>query len=54
MIRGLWDRQDGSIIDVKLGNYDVYSYKYEAMVVLLAWWETSKKYKHVNHYHDQQ
>ena len=41
MIRGLWDRQAESIIEVKIGNADAYSY--------VAWWETIKKDKHGKH-----
>ena len=49
MIRGLWDRQADAIIDVKLGNADADSYKYEPITALLAWWETTKKDKHDKH-----
>ena len=38
MIRGLWDIQVESIIDVKLGDADADSYKYEPMAALLAQW----------------
>ena len=48
MIRGLWDRQADTIIDVKIGDADVYSYTYDPMAELLAWWETANKYKHGN------
>ena len=53
MIQGLWDLQADSIIDVKLGNADADSYKYEPILVLLAWWETINKYKHGEHCYDQ-
>ena len=53
MIRGLWDHQVEAIIDVKLGDADVDSYKYESMAALLAWWETIKKDKHGKHCHYQ-
>ena len=43
MIRCLWDRQVKAIIDVKLGDSDTDSYKYEQMSALLARWETIKK-----------
>ena len=36
MIRGLWDRQVEAIIDVKLGDADVDSYKYESMAALFT------------------
>ena len=32
MVRYLWDRQADVIIDIKLGDYDADSYKYEPMV----------------------
>ena len=38
MIRGLWDCQFEAIIDVKLGDTDADSYKYEPMVALKARW----------------
>ena len=53
MIRGLWDRQAEYIIDVKLGDTDAYSYKYDPMVALLDRWETIKKDKQGNHCHNQ-
>ena len=36
MIQVLWDRQVNAIIDVKLGDADAYTYKYEPMTALLA------------------
>ena len=36
IIRGLWDQQADSIIDVKIDDADAYSYKYEPMAALLA------------------
>ena len=54
MVQGLWGRQIYTIIDVKLGDADADSYKYEPMVALLERWETIKKYKHNKHCHDQQ
>ena len=36
---GLWDRQTNVIIDVKLGNADVDTYRFDLMVNLLYWWE---------------
>ena len=53
MTRGLWDRQVDTIIDVKLGDADADSYKYEPMAALLARWETIKNDKHSKHCHDQ-
>ena len=46
MIQGLWDRQFDAIIDVKLGDADPDTYKYEPMKSLLARWEKIKKDKH--------
>ena len=54
MVRGLWDCQVAAIINVKLGDTDADSYKYEPMTALLASWETIKKYKHGKHFRDQQ
>ena len=54
MIRVLWYRQVEAIIDVKFGDADADSYKYEPMAALLARWETIKKDKHGKHCHDQQ
>ena len=54
MIRGLWDRQVDAIIDVKLGDADVDTYKYKPMTSLLAGWEKTKKYYLSEHYHEQQ
>ena len=53
MIWGLWDRQVEAIIDVKLGDSDADSYKYEPMAALLARWETIKNDKHCKHCHNQ-
>ena len=53
MIQGLWDLQVEAIIDGKLGDSDVDSYKYEPTAALLARCETFKKYKHGKHYHNQ-
>ena len=54
MIQGLWDRQVEAIIDVKLGDADADSYKYEPMSALLAGWETIKNNKHGKHCNNQQ
>ena len=53
MIQCYWGRQDEAIIDVKLGDADADSYKYEPIVALLSRWETINKGKHVKHCHDQ-
>ena len=54
IIQGLWDWQVKSIIDVKLGDADADSYKYEPMEALLVQWETINKGKQINHCNDQQ
>ena len=54
MIQGLWDQQIKAIIDVRLGDTDADSYKYEPMEALLAWWKPTKKDKDSNHCNDQQ
>ena len=53
MIRGLWDCQANAITDVKLGDTDADTYKYEPMTALLARWEKIKKNKHGKHCHNQ-
>ena len=53
MVQGLWHRQVDAIIDVKLGEDDADSYKYEPMTALLARWGNIKKDKHGKHWHDQ-
>ena len=54
LIRGLWDLQVEAIIEVKLGDADADSYKYEPMEELLARRETIKKDKHGKHCHHHQ
>ena len=54
MVQGLWDRQVNAIIDVKLGDSDAYTYKYDPITSLLSRWENIKKYKHGKHCNDQQ
>ena len=53
MIWVLWELQVKAIIDVKFGDSDAGSYKYEPMASLMARWETIKKDKHGNHCHNQ-
>ena len=53
MIRGLQDCQVDAIIDVKLGDADEDTYKYEPMTSLLTRWGNIKKDKHGNHCNDQ-
>ena len=53
IIQCLWDQQADAIINIKLGDANADSYKYEPMVVILAWWEIINKDKHGKHCHDQ-
>ena len=53
MVLFLWDRQADAIIDVKLGDADVNTYKYKPIESLLARWENIKKEKHGKNCHDQ-
>ena len=53
IVRGVWDRQVDAIIDVKLGDSDADTYKYEPMTVLLTRWENIKKDKHGKHCNNQ-
>ena len=53
MIQSLWDRKANAIIDVKLGDTDADTYKYEPMKALLVTWENIKRYKHGKHCRDQ-
>ena len=53
MIQDLWDRQVAAIIDAKIGDSDVDTYKYEPMTALLARWEKIKKDKHGKHCQDK-
>ena len=53
MIRCLLDCQVDAIIDIKLGDNDADTYKYEPMTALLSRSENIKKDKHGKHCHDQ-
>ena len=53
IVQGLWDCQFDAIIDVRNGDADADSYKYEPVTALLARWETIKKDNHNKHCHDQ-
>ena len=53
MVCSLWYHQVNTIIDVKLGDADANTYKYEPMIPLLERWEKIKKDKHGKHCHDQ-
>ena len=53
MVQGLWDPQVDAIIDVKIGDADADTYKYEPMTALLARCEKIKKDKHGEHCHNQ-
>ena len=53
MIQGLRDRQVNVVINVKLGDTDADTYRYEPMIALLSRWEKINKDKHSKHCHDQ-
>ena len=53
MVQDLWDFQVKAIIDVKIGDADEDSYKYEPIAALLSRLETIKMDKHSKHFHDQ-
>ena len=53
MIQGLWVCQVDAIVEVKLGDADADTYKYDPMTSLLARWENIKKDEHGKHCHDQ-
>ena len=46
MIKSLWDNQVEVIIDVKLGDAEADTYRYDPMTSLLDRWEKIKKNKH--------
>ena len=54
MVRVLWDRQVGAIIDIKFDDADADTYKYEPMTALLDRWESIKKEKHGKHCNNRQ
>ena len=49
MIRGLWERQTDTIINVKLGDAVAGTYIFQPMAALLDRWDKIKKYKHGKH-----
>ena len=49
MIQGLWDCQVDAIIDVKIGDADADTYKYDPMTSLLTSWEKINKDKYGKH-----
>ena len=53
LIRGLWYRHTNTIIDVKIGNTDTDTYRFEPMLALMDWWEKTKKDKYGKKCHDQ-
>ena len=53
MIRCLWDFQVDAIIDVKIGDADVYTYSYKPTTSILDRWENNKKEKYGKICHDQ-
>ena len=53
LIQVLWYLQYNSTINVKIGDTDTYSYRFDPMSVLLAWWDKIKRDKNGNHRNDQ-
>ena len=53
MVQGLWDSQVDNIFEVKIGDADADTYKYEPMTSLLARWKKINKDKHGKNCHDQ-
>ena len=53
MIPGLRDHQVYAIIDVKLGDADMDTFRYDPMISLLARWKNIKKDNHGKHCQDQ-
>ena len=53
MIQGLWGCQVDAITDVKLGDADANTYKYDPMTSPLARWEKIKKDKQGKHCYNQ-
>ena len=53
LVRGLWERQTGTIIDVKIGDAGANTYRFDPIVMLLGWWEKNKNDNNGNHFHDQ-
>ena len=49
----LWDRKTDTIIDVKLGDADVGTYRFEWIENILALWEKMKKDKQSKNCHNQ-
>ena len=49
LIRFLWNRHTGAIIDVNHSNADVDTYRFNPMETLLYWWDKIKKDEHSKH-----
>ena len=54
LIRGLWEIQNDVIIDVRFGDADMDTYKYDPMDKLLIIWDKENKDNHGNNLHEQQ
>ena len=53
LIRGLWDRHNNTITEVKFGDADVDTYRFEWIENILALWEKMKKDKQSKNCHNQ-
>ena len=53
MIWVLWDIQTDAIINIKLGDAYMKTYRFEQISALLAQWEKIDKYTHGKHCHNQ-
>ena len=53
LIQILWELHTDAMIDIKLGDTDAYTYRFEPMEKILACWEKMKKDKHSNPCHKQ-
>ena len=49
LIWGLWEQQTDAIIDVKIGNDDTNTYKFDPMDNILDCWEEKNKDTHGKH-----
>ena len=48
LIQGLWYRHTDAVINIKIGDADADTYRFEPMVTIVAWWEKIKKDKDGN------
>ena len=53
-IRGIWESQTESIIDIRFGDAGTYAYKKEGMYTLSSMWGNMYREKHRQNFHKQQ